>query len=150
MVEKMSKKRSISEIVAVVMLIIVAISASLLLYVWLNGLIGSMHYNDPALYVKIEISSANITYRNNNYIAYAYVQNLGSQTSISSVAVLYYNNSLIFFNNTPSGNLNINPKSVGLVYASNNTKVHVNPGTPVIIEVITTNGVKATYQTNWP
>ncbi|MFP3228484.1 MAG: archaellin/type IV pilin N-terminal domain-containing protein [Caldisphaera sp.] len=36
----MNRKRSISEIVAVVMLIIVAISASILLYVWLNGLVG--------------------------------------------------------------------------------------------------------------
>ncbi|MFP3242306.1 hypothetical protein [Caldisphaera sp.] len=145
----MNRKRSISEIVAVVMLIIVAISASILLYVWLNGLVGSVHYNDPSLYVKIEITSANITHKN-NYIVYAYVQNLGSATSISSVAVLYYNNSLIFFNNTPSGNLNIPPKSIGLIYASNNTKVNISPGTPVIIEVITSNGVEATYQTNWP
>jgi len=109
----------------------------------------SVHYNDPSLYVKIEITSANITHKN-NYIVYAYVQNLGSATSISSVAVLYYNNSLIFFNNTPSGNLNIPPKSIGLIYASNNTKVNISPGTPVIIEVITSNGVEATYQTNWP
>ncbi|MFP3295915.1 MAG: hypothetical protein RXN81_07315, partial [Caldisphaera sp.] len=76
----MNRKRSISEIVAVVMLIIVAISASILLYVWLNGLVGSVHYNDPSLYVKIEITSANITHKN-NYIVYAYVQNLGSATS---------------------------------------------------------------------
>lgn len=133
------------------MLIIVAISASTLLYIWLNSVIGTMHYNNPALYEKISISAGNITKTSNgNYTAYAYVQNSGSPVTISSVVVLYYNNSLIYFNNTPSGDLNIKPNSVGLVYASNNTKVKVPSGSPVIIEVITANGVKATYQTTWP
>lgn len=147
----MIKKRAVSEIVAVVMLIIVAIAASILLYVWMNGLIGSVHYNDPSLTEKIEITSANITQKNDKFFAYIYVQNLGSTVNISNVFVLKYNSSVIFYNNTPAGQTIIKPNSVGLIYASvNSNSISVNPGTPIVIEVITSNGVKATYQTYWP
>ncbi|MCE4607656.1 MAG: hypothetical protein F7B61_01680, partial [Caldisphaeraceae archaeon] len=55
------EERAISDIVAVVMLILIAISASVLIYMWMSGLVGSVHKSNPGLYEKIQIVSASIT-----------------------------------------------------------------------------------------
>ncbi|MDP8003079.1 MAG: hypothetical protein ACP5M8_07935 [Caldisphaera sp.] len=38
---------------------------------------------------------------------------------------------------------------VKLVSAENTSKVSIKAGTPITVEIVTTNGVQATYQTTW-
>ncbi|AFZ70957.1 hypothetical protein Calag_1240 [Caldisphaera lagunensis DSM 15908] len=53
--------------------------------------------------------------------------------------------------NTPApGPVTIGPNSIGAVSYTNTSKIPITPGTPITVEVVTTNGVQATYQTTWP
>jgi len=57
----MRSRRSISDIVAVVLLIVIAIAAAVIIYMWLSGLIGSVHTSTSAMQVKLEITGGNVT-----------------------------------------------------------------------------------------
>ncbi|MGC8567554.1 MAG: hypothetical protein ACP5M8_07940, partial [Caldisphaera sp.] len=54
------------DIVAVVMLILIAIAASVLIYLWLSGVVGSVHTSNPALTERISINAVNITFNDNS------------------------------------------------------------------------------------
>jgi len=58
----MRSRRSISDIVAVVLLIVIAIAAAVIIYMWLSGLIGTIHTSTSITQVKLEITGANVTY----------------------------------------------------------------------------------------
>jgi len=63
----MRSRRSISDIVAVVLLIVIAIAAAVIIYMWLSGLIGTIHTSTSLTQVKLEITGANVTYIGNSY-----------------------------------------------------------------------------------
>jgi len=73
-------KKAISDIVAVVMLILIAIAAAVLIYLWLSGLVGSVHSSNPALTERISIEAVTINYskNGNKWAVTAYVLNSGS------------------------------------------------------------------------
>nr|MEB2793460.1 hypothetical protein [Caldisphaeraceae archaeon] len=146
------------------MLILIAISASVLIYMWMSGLVGSVHKSNPGLYEKIQIVSASISESNGNYVINASVQNLGSSTvQINSLSVInasngnaiYSTSSLeIYSNGSTSGPSSEVPISSGEVVTITTGPVTISnappAGTPVIIEVTTIHGVQATYQATWP
>ncbi|MGC9112797.1 hypothetical protein, partial [Acidilobus sp.] len=81
-------RRSISDIVAVVMLIIIAIAAAVLIYAWLSGLVGGVHASNAGLYTRIEIVGGNVTYSSEKYMVYAAVENIGgTAATINYMAV---------------------------------------------------------------
>ncbi|MGC9182747.1 archaellin/type IV pilin N-terminal domain-containing protein [Caldisphaera sp.] len=68
-IKGLSMKRSnkaISDIVAVVMLILIAIAAAVLIYLWLSGLVGSVHSSNPALTERISINAVVINQSSNS------------------------------------------------------------------------------------
>ncbi|MGC8573427.1 MAG: archaellin/type IV pilin N-terminal domain-containing protein, partial [Caldisphaera sp.] len=96
-IKGLSMKRSnkaISDIVAVVMLILIAIAAAVLIYLWLSGLVGSVHSSNPALTERISIASVAFNAsKPSNIKKYpnitAYVQNTGSTSvTISSIYII--------------------------------------------------------------
>jgi len=158
-------KKAISDIVAVVMLILIAIAAAVLIYLWLSGLVGSVHSSNPALTERISIEAVTINTTkgsSTNWAVTAYVLNSGSSNVIiNALYVIDANNSVTLFggssfytsiNPSPSGptsSITILPSTVKPVsYVTSSTPP--SPGTPIIVEVTTTNGVQATYQTTWP
>jgi len=152
------EERAISDIVAVVMLILIAISASVLIYMWMSGLVGSVHKSNPGLYEKIQIVSASITNTSANatqhyYNVTAYVQNLGSSTvEINSLSIINASNGNAIYSNSSSKILTTIHSGKVVPVTSGNVSISDAPpaGTPVIIEVTTIHGVQATYQTTWP
>ncbi|MCE4607409.1 MAG: hypothetical protein F7B61_00405 [Caldisphaeraceae archaeon] len=147
------EERAISDIVAVVMLILIAISASVLIYMWMSGLVGSVHKSNPGLYEKIQIVSASISGSGSSYIINASVQNLGSSTvQINSLSVINASNGNAIYSNSSSNISTSIPSGKVVPVTSGNVSISDAPpvGTPVIIEVTTTHGVQATYQTTWP
>jgi hypothetical protein len=48
------------------MLILIAIAASVLIYLWLSGVVGSVHTSNPALTERISINAVNITFNDNS------------------------------------------------------------------------------------
>jgi len=153
-------KKAISDIVAVVMLILIAIAAAVLIYLWLSGLVGSVHSSNPALTERISIDAVAINYTNTpkGWNVTAYVLNSGSSNvGINALYVINASNGVTIFggsklytsdNGTPQSPITILPNTIKpVVY---NTSSKVPAGTPIIVEVTTTNGVQATYQTTWP
>ncbi|ESQ20756.1 MAG: archaeal flagellin N-terminal-like domain [uncultured Acidilobus sp. CIS] len=156
----MRSRRSISDIVAVVLLIVIAIAAAVIIYMWLSGLMGSMHTSTSVTQVKLEIIGANVTYVTYNslklagYNVTAYVYNPpGSpSTSITLGELEFTNGTLICSNRTyegAPGHITITPITVT---PSGTAKVpffcnvsQLPPGTPVEIVLITSEGVQVTY-----
>jgi len=147
-----SRRRAISDIVAVVMLIIIAIAAAVLIYAWMSGLIGGVHGTSSGLYTKIEIVGANISSSPSPYTVFVSVENLGNtQAVINYMAVEYTtNSSVICSTGTTTTTTIISPSSVKTLQFSCSTSSPPAAGAPVTIVVLTSDGVTATYQTAWP
>jgi hypothetical protein len=155
-----SRRRAISDIVAVVMLIIIAIAAAVLIYAWMSGLIGGVHTSNSGLYTKIEIVGANISGSSTSYTLSATVDNIGSiSATINYLAVEFATNSSVICSYpgaissvSPSLPATIAPGSTQSFSGTCSTSGGITPatGTPVVVVVSTTNGVTATYQTTWP
>lgn len=154
-------KKAISDIVAVVMLILIAIAAAVLIYLWLSGLVGSVHSSNPALTERISIEAVVINSTSKGSNVTAYVLNSGSSNVyINALYVINASNGVTIFGGsniskndskvaTSISPITIPPSTVEPVVYINSSKVPP-AGTPIIVEVTTTNGVQATYQTTWP
>jgi flagellin-like protein len=144
----MRSRRSISDIVAVVLLIVIAIAAAVIIYMWLSGLIGTIHTTTSITQVKLEIIGANVTYNANksgfNVTAYVYNPPGSPSTSITLGELEFTNGTLICSTNL------VSPSTIA---SSNSTKVtfycgyssKVPAGTPVEIVLVTSEGAQVTY-----
>jgi len=155
----MRSRRSISDIVAVVLLIVIAIAAAVIIYMWLSGLIGTIHASTSVTQVKLEITGASVTYMSSsdgspsNYTVTAYVYNPpGSpSTSITLGELMLTNGTLICTNNThiavkPSST--IPPSSTATVIFECRVSSPLPAGTPVEIILVTPEGTQVTYTTS--
>jgi flagellin-like protein len=148
----MRSRRSISDIVAVVLLIVIAIAAAVIIYMWLSGLIGSMHTSTSVTQVKLEITGASVTYitsKGYNVTAYLYNPPGSPSTSITLGELMLTNGTLICTNNTPivkpSGT--ITPSGTATATFSCPAS-HLPAGTPVEIVLVTPEGTQVTYTTS--
>jgi len=148
----MRSRRSISDIVAVVLLIVIAIAAAVIIYMWLSGLIGSMHTSTLATQVKLEITGANVTYNINkkgfNVTAYVYNPPGSPSTSITLGELEFTNGTLICASSTSTLTVTpspIAPGSTATVTFSCGYSSKVPAGTPVKVILVTTEGVQVTY-----
>jgi len=155
----MRSRRSISDIVAVVLLIVIAIAAAVIIYMWLSGLIGSVHTSTSATQVKLEITGASVTPSSNGsppYTVTAYVYNPpGSPTvSIATAELEFTNGTLICSTSsitiTSSSGTQItaiNPSSSATVTfnCGSSSSPTLPAGTPVEIVLVTSEGVQVTY-----
>ena len=155
----MRSRRSISDIVAVVLLIVIAIAAAVVIYMWLSGLIGSVHTSTSATQVKLEITGASVTYMSatgsgspSNYTVTAYVYNPPGSPSTSIILgeLEFTNGTLICSTNT----VQVTPSSTITPSGTANAKFSCKPpsvapaGTPVEIVLFTSEGVQVTYTTS--
>jgi len=165
----MRSRRSISDIVAVVLLIVIAIAAAVIIYMWLSGLIGSVHTSTSATQVKLEITGASVTPPSNSgspYTVTAYVYNPpGSPTVSIATAELEFTNGTLICSTplttvitttttTPNGSTAttttttvtaILPSSSATVTFNCITSASLPAGTPVEIVLVTSEGVQVTY-----
>jgi len=143
----MRSRRSISDIVAVVLLIVIAIAAAVIIYMWLSGLIGSMHTSTSATQVKLEITGANVTYiKGTEYNVTAYVYNPpGSPSTYIKMGELEFTNgTLICTNSTPNAPSPITSgNTVPVIFVCKSSQLPA--GTPVEIVLVTSEGAQVTY-----
>jgi len=149
----MRSRRSISDIVAVVLLIVIAIAAAVIIYMWLSGLIGSVHTSTSATQVKLEITGASVTLLSNgNYTVQATVYNPpdSPSTSITLGELEFTNGTMICSNTsgikvTPSS---ISPGQSATVYFICKPATTAPAGTPVEVVLVTSQGVQVSYTTS--
>ena len=144
----MRSRRSISDIVAVVLLIVIAIAAAVIIYMWLSGLISSVHTSTSLTQVKLEITGANVTYNKGksafNVTAYVYNPAGSPSTSITLGELEFTNGTLICSTNQvlPS---TIAPTNSTYVTFSCRYSSMVPAGTPVEVILVTSEGAQVTY-----
>jgi len=73
----MRLRRSVSNIVAVILLIVIAVTVVTVLYMWLSGVISLVYTNMSAIHVKVTITNASVVSNSSG----AYVVTLGDNAS---------------------------------------------------------------------
>ena len=147
----MARRRSISDIVAVMMLILIAIAAVVLIYMWLSGLIGGMRSSSgaAAMSQRAEITAVNATYISSNHLlnvtAYVFNPPGSSVVSFVSAYVSFSNGTMLCTNSSLAGSAaaGLSPGSSGKVSFSCtfSSSYTIPPGTPIVVTLITNQGV---------
>ena len=147
----MARRRSISDIVAVMMLILIAIAAVVLIYMWLSGLIGGMRSSSgaAAMSQRAEITAVSATYFTSNYslgvTAYVFNPPGSSVVSFVSAYVSFSNGTLLCSPSSivTSPSSGISPGSSGEVFFSCtfSKNYDIPSGTPIVVTLITNQGV---------
>ena len=149
----MARRRSISDIVAVMMLILIAIAAVVLIYMWLSGLIGGMRSSSgaAAMSQRAEITAVNATYITStsknllNVTAYVFNPPGSSAVSFVSAYVSFSNGTMLCTNSSLTGSAaaGLSPGSSGKVSFSCpfSSSYTIPPGTPIVVTLITNQGV---------
>ena len=170
----MRSRRSISDIVAVVLLIVIAIAAAVIIYMWLSGLIGSVHTSTSATQVKLEITGASVTPSSSGgppYTVTASVYNppASPTVSIATAELEFTNGTLICSTPLTTATITTTTTSISSSGTTTSTTTVVTTamppsipatvtftcttsatlpaGTPVEIVLVTSEGVQATYTT---
>jgi len=157
----MRSRRSISDIVAVVLLIVIAIAAAVIIYMWLSGLIGSVHTSTSATQVKLEITGASVTEAtvNSSYSKYSVTATVynppdSPSTSITVGELEFTNGTMICsvgsngITVSPSSATTITPGGSATISFSCTVTTTANVGTPVEVVLVTTQGVQTSYSTS--
>ena len=148
----MRSRRSLSDIVAVVLLIVIAIAAAVIIYMWLSGLIGSVHTSTSATQVKLEITGASVTLSGTTYSVSAAVYNPpdSPSTSITLGELEFTNGTMICSTSSitySSSTTTITPSGSATI-SFNCTGPAASPGTPVEVVLVTSQGVQVSYTTS--
>jgi len=132
------RRKAISPVVATLLLILIAVAASVIVYVWITGYLGaSTPASTPELQEKIKIEA--ISYSDNTLTIY--VRNIGDVganitaayvINATSYSVLYANTSLAEY---------LKPGELATSVTINNA--NLSSGVTYIVKVVTKNGVEA-------
>ena len=145
----MRSRRSISDIVAVVLLIVIAIAAAVIIYMWLSGLIGSVHTTTSATQVKLEITGANVTPVTGGYEVYATVYNPpDSPSTYITLGELEFTNGTMICSTPISTTTTITPSGSATISFTCKVTTTAPPGTPVEVVLVTSQGVQVSYTTS--
>ncbi len=145
----MRTKRGVSPVIATVLLILVAVAATVIIWTWVSGAASNNPTTQPALQEKITIDG--VKYDSTAQKATIYVTNLGQyDVNIASGYIIDATTSEVVCANTTSISPNnlpvtIKPQSTGEIIIGN---CGLTTGKPYVAKVITTNGVTSTYNFN--
>jgi len=135
-----SKRRGVSPVIATLLLIVIAVAAAVLTYIWVTGYMGTLQSQAGAQQVqeRIKIEAIDIT---NNKV---YIRNIG-ETKVTIAAVYLINSttgSIIASNTTTATDISPGDlQSVGLTLDT-----YMKSGATYIVKAVTKKGTEATYQ----
>lgn len=139
-------KRGVSPVIATLLLILIAVAASIIVYVWVTGYLGaSTPTSTPEIMERIKIDSVKVS----STTVTIYVRNIGDITvNITSAYVIDAETGTTVASND-SVKTTIGPGEVKAVYV-NVTSVTLTSGKPYVAKVVTKNGVEAATVFRWP
>ncbi len=140
----MKVKRPISPVIATLLLILITISASILVYVWVTGYASSVTSAEaPQLQERIKIDTVSVTENNDEINVTIYVRNIGNvEINVTSGYIIDATTSEVVGSNTEE-ELKVAPGKVELFNVTITNEL--SPGRTYIAKVVTKNGVEATY-----
>ena len=143
-------RKGISPIIAVLLLVIIAVAAAILTYLWVLGYIGTVQQQGgtESLQERIKIEGIEVD-TTNNYITVVYVRNIGDvQTTIDMVYLLDPSGVV----DTANVDVDIAPQTLATINqdeAGNPLQLAptggLQPGVTYIVKVVTETGAEATY-----
>ncbi len=136
--------KAVSPIVATVLLIVIAISTGILLWIWVSGYISRNHTQSTiVLEERIRVEAIQVNSTDGSLNVTIYVRNIGGIAAvISSAYVLDVNGNYITANISISEE--VEPGEVkGVAIISSNTSL--TPGRMYIAKVVTSRGIEASY-----
>ena len=141
------KRRGISPVIAVLLLIVIAVAAAILTYVWITGYIGTLQTQSTGqqLQERIKIEAVDIGAGGGSLTIY--VRNVGeTAVTISAAYLINATNGDVLASNTDLS-VGINPGDVsnGVTITDISAGVWVD-GKTYVVKVVTAKGTEATYQ----
>ncbi|ABL78612.1 archaellin/type IV pilin N-terminal domain-containing protein [Thermofilum pendens] len=137
------KKRGVSPVIATLLLIVIAVAAAVLAYIWITGYQGTLTQQASTTQLQERIAIEAVSY--NGTTLTAYVRNVGDvKVNITTIYVFNGSGTIINSNNnnyqlaTP---VVISPGQVSTV----TTSVTLTAGNTYTVEVVTKYGTKASY-----
>lgn len=136
-----SKRRALSPIVSVILLILVAVGATIILYGWLSAASSTNPTQSSQLYERIKIEA--VSYNSTAQNATIYVRNIGDvAVKIASASIVdATSGTALCVNNSITG-VTLDPGEGGSVEISS---CSLSGGAVYIAKVVTSSGVEATY-----
>jgi len=141
------RRKGISPVIAVLLLIVIAVAAAILTYVWLTGYMGTLQAQSGAQQVqeKLKIEGVKVE-TGDNTIKVVYVRNIGDVTITISAAYLMDSSGNVIAADTELEEELDPGESRGLEKLENIGKEPLTPGKTYIIKVVSEKGTEVTYQ----
>uniref|UniRef100_A0A7C4FHW8 Flagellar biosynthesis protein FlaG n=1 Tax=Ignisphaera aggregans TaxID=334771 RepID=A0A7C4FHW8_9CREN len=132
-------RKGVSPIIATVILVLIAVAAGVMLWLWVSGFASTTPAEQRALNERIRIDAVEVK----DSTVTIYVRNIGNvEVKISAAYILDTSNIIIASNTSTSQMPTIGPGEVKEVKVSES---ELDPGYAYRVRVVTASGVEATY-----
>jgi len=137
-------RKGVSPIIATVILVLIAVAAGVMLWLWVSGFTSTMSAEQQALNERIRIDAVKVeSGSSGNKDVTIYVRNIGkTDVAIGAAYILDTSNIIIASNTSTQSMPLISPGGVGEVKVSS---VSLRSGYAYVAKVVTINGVETTY-----
>ena len=133
-------KLGVSPVIAVLLLVVIAVIAGTLLYVWLTGYMGTLQTGVGTEQLKEKIKIEGVGYDSDNKIVTVYVRNIGD-TKVTLKAVYLYDASGTVVAADTNEDTGLDPGNVDTV----DVTYELSSGKTYTVKVVTQRGTEATY-----
>ncbi|MEM0011233.1 MAG: archaellin/type IV pilin N-terminal domain-containing protein [Candidatus Bathyarchaeia archaeon] len=136
------RRKGVSPVIATLLLIVIAVAAAVLAYIWVTGYMGTLQAQAGAQQVQERIKIEGVKISSDGTIQTVYVRNIGdTQVKIVAVYLLDSGGSVL---GKIDQTTTLSPESAIAISAT--TLPTVTAGKTYIIKVVTARGTEATYQ----
>jgi flagellin-like protein len=140
-----AKRRGVSPVIATLLLIVIAVAAAVLTYIWVTGYMGTLQAQAGAQQVqeKIKIEGVKIT---DGKITNIYIRNIGD-VKVNVTTVYLINVTTVLAKDDPKQE--IAPEGLADIddnKLTNIKNIALKPGVTYTIKAVTSRGTEATYQ----
>jgi len=138
-------KLGVSPVIAVLLLVVIAVIAGTLLYVWLTGYMGTLQTGVGTEQLKEKIKIEGVKYEKSDTTGTVtvYVRNIGD-TKVSLKAVYLYDASGTVVAADTEENVELGPGAVGTI-PNTGLSYTLSSGKTYTVKVVTQRGTEATY-----
>lgn len=139
-------KKGVSPIIATVILVLIAVAAGVMLWLWVSGFASTTPAQQQALNERIRIDAVQVNTTGDTTTVTIYVRNMGNSDVKIGAAYILDTTGIIKATNTSTNYLpTIQPNRVEKVLVKDIPSNTLSTGYAYVAKVVTINGVEATY-----
>ena len=148
------KRKGISPVIAVLLLIVIAVAAAILTYVWITGYMGTLQSQAGTQQIQERLKIEGVSIQGDDTIGAIYVRNIGDITVEVSAIYLMDNTGNVLRMDELTTTESIDPGDTKSFGDATDVDVHLDnvpgytltSGDTYIIKVVTVKGTEVTYQ----